>query len=337
MKLRALSLAVAAVALAASPSFAQSYPELKMRQGNVIPAKAGLSQASIFFAKEVSKRSGGKITVQNFWSGAAGGAREMLKLVSGGALDMGAFPGSWFPAQMQFLASVSALPTVIPDAPTAQKIVYTLWEKVPAFQKEAQANNIHPLFFQVLNEYRLLCNKPLRTIADFKGVKIRSQGEYFPLAVRALGAVPVTVLPGEFYEAMKRGTIDCMLLPWDLIAINRLHEVAKYGSDLSFGSIVANGVFVNAKKWNALSPAVKALMTEVAEEARAYDLKIAAEVEAKAVARMKSQGMQMIEFEEKAAFKAKMPDFLAEWQKRMTERGKGDGAAKTVAAWKSVK
>lgn len=337
MKFRVLSLALAAVALSASPGFTQSYPELKMRQGNVVPAGAGLAQANIWYSKEIAKRSGGKVTLQQFWSGAAGGAREMLKLVGGGALDVAAFPGSWFPAQMQFLASVSALPTVIPNAPTAQKIVYELWDKVPAFREEAKANNIHPLFFQVLNEYRLLCNKPLRTIADFKGVKIRSQGEYFPLAVRALGAVPVTVLPGEFYEAMKRGTIDCMLLPWDLIAINRLHEVAKYGSDLSFGSIVSNGVFMNARKWNALSPAVKKLLTDVAGEAKAYDLKIAADVEAKAVARMKSQGMQMIEFKEKAAVKAKMPDFLAVWQKRMTERGKGEEAAKTVAVWKSVK
>lgn len=336
MRKRGTILALAAVAFTALPAFAQNYPEMNLRQGYVIPEKAALARAGIWFANEVSKRSGGKIKIQNFWSGAAGGPRELLKLVGRGALDIGQFPGSWYPAQMPMLASFSALPAVIPNAAKAQEVAYTLWEKVPAFREEAKANNIHLLYFQVLNEYRLLCSKPIRTMADFKGVKIRSQGEYFPLAIRALGAVPVTVLPGEFYEAMQRGTIDCMLLPWDLIAVNRLHEVAKYGSDLSFGSIVGAGAFINAKKWNSFPANVKKLLTDVAKGANAQDLKAASEGEAKALATMKAKGMEVIEFQDKAAFKAKMPNFLEVWQKRMAERGKGAEAAEAVAVWKSA-
>jgi TRAP-type C4-dicarboxylate transport system substrate-binding protein len=336
MKYHGLILAAAVVVLAAAPTFGQSYSELKLREGNVTPATAAPAFAEKWFADEVSKRSGGKIKIENFWSGAAGAPGEMLKLVSGGALDMGAFPGSWFPAQMPFLASFSALPVVLPNAAKAQTIGTTLWTKIPALREEAKANKLYPLFFQVLNEYRLLCKSPIRTMADLRNKKIRSQGEYMPLALRALDAVPVTVLPGEFYEAMQRGRLDCMLLPWDLLAVNRLYEVAKYGSDLSFGSLVADAVFINADKWNSLSPEVKKLLTETAKEAQAYDLKAVTDLEAKALETMKAKGMQLVEFQDKAAFKAKMPDFLAVWQKRMEKDGKGVDAAKVVEVWKSA-
>jgi len=336
MRYRRLILTLTTVALTAATAFAQSGSEIKLRLGTVVPKTAGLARSNIWYAEEISKRSGGKIAIENFWSGSAGGAGEMLKLVSGGALDMGAFPGSWFPAQMPFLASFSALPLVLPDPATAQKVAYSLWEGVPAFQEEAKANNIHPLYFRVLNEYRLLCTSAIKSMADLQNKKIRSQGEYFPLAVRAVGAVPVTVLPGEFYEALQRGTIDCMLLPWDLLYVNRLHEVAKYGSDLSFGALVADAVFVNADRWKSFTAEEKKLMTEIGNEAKDYDLQVASDFEAKAVEAMKAAGMEVVEFQDKAAFKARMPDFLAEWQKRMANSGKGAEAAKTVEIWKSA-
>jgi TRAP-type C4-dicarboxylate transport system substrate-binding protein len=336
MRHRGLLLTLAAGVLAVSPAFAQSYPEMKLRLNNVVPATAGLARSAIWYADEVSKRSGGKIKIENFWSGAAGAPGEMLKLVGGGALDIGGFPGSWFPAQMPFLASLSALPIVFPNAAKAQSVAYTVWDKVPAFQDEAKANKLHLLYFRVLNDYHLLCRSPIRTMADFQGKKIRSQGEFVPIALRALGAVPVTVLPGEFYEALQRGTVDCMLLPWDLLAVNRLHDVAKYGSDLSFGAIIGDGVFVNAARWASFPPEVKKLLTDIAAEAKAYDLKVAGEIEAKALDTMKAAGFQLVEFQEKAAFKAKIPDFLAVWQKRMEEGGKGADAAKTVEVWKSA-
>jgi TRAP-type C4-dicarboxylate transport system substrate-binding protein len=237
---------------------------------------------------------------------------------------------------MPFLGSFSALPAVLPSAQKAQAVSKALWDSVPAFQEEARANKLWPSFFHVLNEYHLLCTTPIRSLADLQNKKIRSQGEYFPLAVRAVGAVPVTVLPGEFYEALQRGTVDCMLLSWDLINVNKLYEVAKYGSTVSFGSIVSHGAFYNLDKWNSFPPNVKKLIMDIAKEAEAYDLKVMREVESEAIENMKKQGVQFIEFPDQAAFNAKMPDFLSVWQKRMEAAGKGADAAKAVEVWKAA-
>lgn len=335
MKCRGLVFALLTGVLTAGAASAQTYPEIKLRQNNITPATAAPAIGTAWFADEVAKRSGGKVKIENFWSGAAGAPAEMLKLVGGGALDMGAFPASYFPAQVPLLASFSALPVVLPSPQKAQAIAYALWEGVPALQEEAKAHKIWPIFFQVLNEYRLLCTSPVRTMADLQNKKIRSQGEYVPLAIRAMGAVPVTVLPGEFYEALQRKTVDCMFLPWDLLHVNKLHEVAKFGSDLSFGGLVSHAVYMNLDKWNALPPEVKKLLMDTALEVKAFDLKTVTGLESTALEAMKAQGMQVVPFQETAALKAKLPDFLAVWQKRMEDAGKGAVAAKMVEIWKS--
>lgn len=320
----------------AGSAVAQDYPEMKLRENNLVPAAAGPALANVFFGEEIAKRSDGKIEIENFWSGAAGAAAEQLKLVGAGALDIAVFPGSYYPAQMPFLGAMSALPIVMPNPEKAQAIANALWEKVPAFQEEAKTNNIWPVIFKPLNEYHLLCTSPIRSLADLANKKIRSQGEYIPLAVKAVGAVPVTVLPGEFYEALQRGTVDCMLLPWDLLNANRLYEVAKYGSTISFGTVIADGTFFNLDKWDSFSDDVKKLMTDTGKDAEAYSLTANKELEKKALDNMKSEGVEIIEFPDQEAFEAKLPDFLGIWEERMAEAGKGDAAKQTVEVWKSV-
>ena len=336
MKYQGLAMTMLGVALAASTAFAQDYPEIKLRENNLTAATAGPALANVWFADEIAKRSGGKITIENFWSGAAGAAAEQLKLVGAGALDIASFPGSYFPAQMPFIGAMSALPIVMPNAAKAQEIATALWEKVPAYQEEAKANNVWSLFFKPLNEYHLLCTSPIRSLKDLENKKIRSQGEYIPLAVKAVGAVPVTVLPGEFYEALQRGTVDCMLLPWDLLNANRLYEVAKYGSTISFGTVISDGMFFNLDKWNSLPDDVKTLMMDTAVDAQAYGLDAIAKLETAALDNMKKEGVEIIEFPDQEAFKAKLPDFLALWQQRMVDAGKGDAAAEAVKIWKSM-
>jgi TRAP-type C4-dicarboxylate transport system substrate-binding protein len=336
MNYRRLAIAMAGVALAASTALAQDYPEIKLRNNNLTAATAGPALATVWFSDEVAKRSGGKITIENFWSGAAGAPTEQLKLVGAGALDAGNFPGSYFPAQMPLIGAISALPIVMPNAARAQEIATALWEKVPAYQEEAKANNIWSIFFKPLNDYHLLCTTPIRTLKDLEGKKIRSQGEYIPLAVKAVGAVPVTVLPGEFYEALQRGTVDCMLLPWDLLNANKLHEVAKFGSMISFGSVISDGFFVNLDKWNSLPDNVKQLLTETGVDAQAYGLEAIAKLQEDAVANMKAKGVEFIEFPEQKEFEAKLPDFFEIWRQRMVEAGKGDAAAEAIKLWKSM-
>src|SRR5690606_9362864 len=119
-------------------ALAQDYPEMKLRFGHFAPATTAHSQVDAWFAKELERRSGGKITQEIFWAGAVGQASELLSLVGQGAVDIAAVPASYFPAQLPLLAAPSALPFALPDPQKAERIMHSLWEEIPEMQQEAR-------------------------------------------------------------------------------------------------------------------------------------------------------------------------------------------------------
>lgn len=327
------SLVVAGYMASAS---AQNYPDVRLRMGHTVPKTAPVAQSDDLFAQDVAKRSGDKVQIQIFWAGAAGAPAELLDLLSAGSIDMAAFTPSYYPAKVPLLSALSALPLGMPTVPSIQVIYPTLMKEMPALQEEAKANNLHLQWEHVFNEYHLLCTSPIKTLEDLKGKKIRSQGEFFPLALSALGATPVTVLPGQFYEAMQRKVIDCMLLPWDLIATNRLYEIAKYGSNISFGTIVSHIDAYNLNKWNSLTPEVRKLLDDAAADARKKDLEIITKSNNEAVELMKKNGVTFEDFPDQKKMEAMLPNFIDVWADKQKQAGRGDAAAAIAKRWKEL-
>jgi len=325
------------IGAAASPLSAQQYPKMELKFGHFAPPTTSHGQVDQWFADEVAKRSNGQVSIRIFWAGAIGKPAELLNMVGRGAVDIAAVPASYFPAQLPLLAAPSALPLALPSPQKAQRIVYDLWESTPAMQNEARKSNVWPLLFHTLNVYHLLCTKPIRTLEDMKGKKIRSQGEYFPKAWAAVGAVPVNVLPGEFYESLQRGNVDCMVLPWDLMVAFKLQEVAKYGSTINLGALISNPQWYNLKKWEQLPSSVRDLLVQVAKDALSVDLAKAEEAERNALAAMKAASVEMIAFQDQAKFEAAMPDFLAEWVATMKKIDKGAEAETMAKRWRELR
>lgn len=337
MRRAALGLLTPLLLLGAGLAWAQEYPKLHLRFGHFTPATPPHAQVDQWFAGELSKRTGGRVTMEIFWAEAVGKARELINLTAQGAVDVSAVPASYFPAQFPFMSAPNSLPLTMSSAREAQAIMHTLWRETPAMQDEARRAGVWPLFFHVLNPYHLLCSKPIRTLDDLKGKKMRSWGEDIPRVWQAMGAVPVTVLPGEFYESLQRGSVDCMLLSWDLLVAFKLHEVAKYGSTISFGAIVSNPQWYNLKKWESFPPDVKKLLTSLAEEAKQQDLVKVEEAERKALETMKAAGVEILPFADQGKFEKMLPDFLVEWTNRTEKLGKGPEATAMATRWRQIR
>lgn len=314
---------------------AQDFPATNLRFGHFAPPSASHAQVDAWFGEQLSERTDGKVTQQIFWSGAVGQASELLDLVSGGAVDISAVPASYFPAEIPLLAAPSSLPLTLDSPQHAQDVMLKLWNEVPELKQEAEAKNVHPVMFHALNNYHLLCTKPVQKLEDLKGLKIRSQGDYIPLALNAVGAVPVTVLPGEFYESLQRGSVDCTLLPWDIMTSFKLEEVAKYGSTINFGALISNPQWYNLDRWNGFPQELRDLIEKIAVEAHELDVQKLKESEAAALETMKAAGVEIIEFADQEKFEQALPDFLEVWQEKMTAMGKGDVAKRVVEAWRA--
>jgi len=73
--------------------------------------------------------------------------------------------------------------------------------------------------------------RPIRTLEDFRGLRLRVAGRFIGEAVTALGATPVGIPLGGVYEATARNQVDGFLINWAITHPFRLYEVAKHHSE----------------------------------------------------------------------------------------------------------
>jgi TRAP-type C4-dicarboxylate transport system substrate-binding protein len=95
-------------------------------------------------------------------------------------------------------------------------------------------------------------NKPIRTLADFKGVKMRASGRTQTSALRALGGSPVTLSMAEIEEALSRGTVDLITTSKSFGAERGLFPMSKYMSVWPITPIFPQIIAINAKAWDKL-------------------------------------------------------------------------------------
>jgi TRAP-type transport system periplasmic protein len=73
--------------------------------------------------------------------------------------------------------------------------------------------------------------KPVKTLADFKGLKMRAPTRQTNKLLASLGATPVGMPLPAVVDAVSKGTIDGFLLPWEVMPSLKLHEMVKFHSE----------------------------------------------------------------------------------------------------------
>jgi TRAP-type transport system periplasmic protein len=115
----------------------------------------------------------------------------------------------------------------------------------------------------------MVCRKPVKTLADIKGLKVRGGGAANRM-VKALGGVPVNVPPQELAIALERGGLDCSLQALNWMLSFGIHDIAKHVIDHPMGSSRGLGLIVmNRKTWKGLTKAQRRLLWDHAPLASA--------------------------------------------------------------------
>lgn len=97
------------------------------------------------------------------------------------------------------------------------------------------------------------CNKPIESIDDVKGLKIRSFTPSMAALIQTLGATPVTLQFSEVYPALQRGVADCGVTSPTSGNAGKWPEVTTHFLPLSVSGSV-QGHFMNLDYWNRFSP-----------------------------------------------------------------------------------
>lgn len=202
------------------------------------------------WAAEVSKKSGGSLLAKVYPGGALGkGPVAQFKRAVDGIADVSfGLPG--FTSKLFPGTGLIELPGM---ATNAVRAVDKLWNALPLLQDEWKRVKVLALW---TNETQVLMtrDKPIRSMADIEGMKIRvpsaTQGE----TIKVLGGVPVFMPINRVYSAMSTGVIDGVMTGPSTVKSFKFDEVTKYHT---IGLPIGRSPFflvMNLKKWESLTP-----------------------------------------------------------------------------------
>ncbi len=130
---------------------------------------------------------------------------------------------------------------------TAMEAYRQVFDKRLQDKFKAKALTLWPFGPQVF-----YCNKPIKSVADFKGLKIRSFTPSMSAMLQNLGATPVSLSFSEVYSALGNGVVDCGVTSANSGNSGKWPEVTQYFYPLSVSGSV-QGHFVSLNFWNKLS------------------------------------------------------------------------------------
>ncbi|HET9341168.1 MAG TPA: TRAP transporter substrate-binding protein [Casimicrobiaceae bacterium] len=265
------SLAAAALALAALPALAQ---EITLKVHHFwAPTAMPPSTLLVPWCDKIAKDSGNRLKCQIYPAMQLGGAPpQLIDQAKDGVADivwtLPGYTSGRFP-----LMEVFELPFM---SASAEATSQAAWEYFDKYARK-EFPGIHMLVVNVHdNGYVHTREKQVKTMADFKGLKMRAPTRQTNKLLGALGATPVAMPLPALADALSKGVVDGYLLPWEVIPSIKAHELSKYDSETDPKMrALYTAVFtlaMNQAKYDSLPPDLKKVIDANSglEAARAF-------------------------------------------------------------------
>jgi C4-dicarboxylate-binding protein DctP len=141
---------------------------------------------------------------------------------------------------------------------------------------------------------QMSANKPMHSVEDFKGLKMRIQSsKVLEAEMKALGANPQVMAFSEVYSALQQGVVDGTENPMSNLYTQKMHEVQKHLT-ISDHGYLGYAVIVNKKFWADLPADLRATLDKAMQDTTVFERKIAQEENEEALANVKKAGTTQI-------------------------------------------
>ena len=244
------------------------------------------------FAEEVSDLSNGKMKIQVYANSTLGGDRDLLETCADGDIP---FVVQNTAPQVSFMSDLAVfdLPCVFDSLDDCRKKIDD-----PQFNSlisDVYTEGGYHLLGMADQGFRVMStNKPVNSLADFKGQKIRTMENSYHLAFwKALGANPTPMSFSEVYIGLQQHTIDAQENPYEVIVSNNLYEQQDYVVETNHLPHLIS-LIVNDDFFRDLPEDEQEIMTEAARLATEYAREQSDERIADKVAVIEDSGTQII-------------------------------------------
>jgi len=298
-----LALAAALACLALAPARADEPIVIKF--SHVVAPDTPKGKAAEKFKELAEERTHGRVKVEIYPNSQLYKDKEELEALQLGAVQMLAPSVSKFGPLGIREFEVFDLPYIFPSVAALRKVSDGPIGK--ALFKKLEPKGIIGLGYWDNGFSVITSNKPLRTLADFKGMKMRIQSsKVLEATYRQLGALPQVMAFSEVYQALQTGVVDGGENTPSNIYTQKFYEVQKYLT-VSDHTYIGYALIVNKKFWEGPPDDIRGALAGAAADATAYCNSIAETENAEALAKIKASGT--------VEFITLTPEQKAEWRK----------------------
>ena len=277
---------LACALLAVGASLAQAQTVIKF--SHVVAQDTPKGKAAEFFAKKANELTKGKVKVEVYANSALYKDKEEMEALQLGSVQMLAPSLAKFGPLGVKEFEVFDLPFIFDNRDDLHKV--TNGPVGAKLLKKLESRGITGLAYWDNGFKVFSANKPLKTVADYKGLKYRIQSsKVLEEEIRALGGMPQVIAFGETYQALQTGVVDGTENPPSNMYTQKMHEVQKYTTVTNHGYI-GYAVIVNKQFWDGLPEDVRANLEKAMAEATVYANGIAEEENDKSLQAMKDAG-----------------------------------------------
>ncbi|MBN9082427.1 MAG: hypothetical protein BGP04_07160 [Rhizobiales bacterium 62-17] len=250
-----------------SMSAMQAHAQIKLKISSAT-VNDGIHEWVKAFTAGVDQRAGGKIKIEFYPSNQLGSIPATVEGTALGTIEMVSVATGFFVGlEPRFI--VFDAPGLFDNFDLSSKIFAdpTVRARIDQLGK---TKGVEPIAYFASTPLYLLSHKPVRTIADFTGQKIRTPGgaTLHLEPYRRLGASPLSMPLGEVLPAMQNKTIDGLIAGLSIFTIFKYYDVAKALTAIPSSTIVTP-VVANSAFLKSLGPDLEKIVREEASKAEA--------------------------------------------------------------------
>lgn len=239
-------------------------------------------------ADEIQKRTNGRVKLDIVSLPELGlSGFELVRVMQAGLVDMGDVMPTYVAGDIPVVEGADLL-GIFGDYDQAVK-GHLAWERVLREKYTDRLGAVVLGSWPWAQQY-LYANRPVKSLDDLKGMKIRVFSPAMAQFVRSLGAEPVSLAYAEVYTALDRKTVDgaitCSTCGWD----TKMHEVTKHLVDLHMGTAVSTLFVVSKRTWEKLPPDVQKVLTDVGLEFTERGWRLSRQWAAESLEKLTKQG-----------------------------------------------
>ncbi|HZE10494.1 MAG TPA: TRAP transporter substrate-binding protein [Burkholderiales bacterium] len=285
--MRLMPFAAAALALAHfATESVQAQQPIIVKFSHVVTDDTPKGKGALKFKELAEAKTKGRVKVEIYPNSQLYKDREELEALQLGAVQMLAPSVSKFGPLGVRKFEVFDLPYLFADEKSLERVVDG--PVGTGLFKLLEPKGISGLAYWFNGFKEFTANKPLKTLDDFKGLKIRIQSsKVIEGEIKALGAIPQVMAFSEVYTALQQGVVDGEENTPSNKYTQKMHEVQKHMT-MSDHGVVMYAVVVNKKFWDGLPPDIRKSLDEAMAESTKYVWQIAKQENDDAVAKIKA-------------------------------------------------